>query len=237
MASAFAFAGQGPLACSRALIVGDAYPQFIRRLRDAAGEASVGPTDDPANGIGPLIDAAALDAAREDLDAARRDGRCVVERDHASLFQQTEGCFFGPVVVADVAPNAAILRRETAAPILAVVPTPSLDAAIEIANDSPSPLAAVFFSRSPGNIEAVRGQLRVRALFINRATGRSLIDRHPVGGLGGVGAGLPPGGPDFLRRFMNAVTISENVMRHGLVGTEAAAVEDARTAFSSEQPV
>src|SRR5207248_10239624 len=54
--SAFGYQGQKCSACSRAIVVGDVYEPFLRRLIEAMKSLKIGPTEDPATSVGPVID-------------------------------------------------------------------------------------------------------------------------------------------------------------------------------------
>lgn len=71
MQSAFGYQGQKCSACSRAIVHADCHDRFLARLCEAARGLTVGPPEDPANRIGPLIDA----AAKERVQAAIELGR------------------------------------------------------------------------------------------------------------------------------------------------------------------
>ena len=57
--SAFGFQGQKCSACSRAIVLEPIYDRFVRRLVQAARSINIGPAEDPANFMGPVVDQAA----------------------------------------------------------------------------------------------------------------------------------------------------------------------------------
>ena len=106
-----------------------------------------------------------------------------------------------------------------AAPIVYVMKADDLTGAIRSCNTA-FVGAVGFYSRSPENIARIRRELRWEHLFINRKVTSGIVDRQPIGGLHFAGSSPPPGGPDYLREFLGARTISENVSRHGIVPAE-----------------
>src|SRR5262249_51347007 len=54
--SAFGYSGQKCSACSRAIVLAPAYDEFVKRLVNAARSLKIGPADEPATFIGPVID-------------------------------------------------------------------------------------------------------------------------------------------------------------------------------------
>src|SRR5262249_7510070 len=129
---------------------------------------------------------------------------------------------FGPVVFTDAGPNFSLFDAGLNAPVLCVIQAEDLGDAITKAFGTPFAAAVGFYSRSPDNIARARRELRCEDLFINRKVTSGAVDRQPTGGLSWAGNCPPPGGPDYLREFLNARTISENVSRHGLLPTGAA---------------
>lgn len=221
MASGFTFAGQGPDACSRIVVVGAAYERLRSRLTAAAREFSVGPPEDPSYSMGPLVSDEALAAARRAAQSVQAVGRVIVERRHDELIARTGGYFFGPLVV-EVASGCSgeLNGMECAAAILMLIQAPTLDVAFEIAHDGGPAGVGVFYSRSPENIQHMRRAFRGSALFINRRSSPGLVDRQPIGGARSASCAPPAGGTDFLRGFMDVRIVSENVMRHGLTPVE-----------------
>ena len=130
--SAFGYAGQKCSACSRVIVLDGIYDAFLARLVEAARAVKVGPADDPETLVGPVIDA---DARRRILDYQRiaaTEGRVVFQADAGPLADQ--GYFVGPMIVADVQPEARVAQEEIFGPVLAVLKANDLDDALRIAN-------------------------------------------------------------------------------------------------------
>ncbi len=69
--SAFHYSGQKCSAASRVIVLEPAYDDFVRRLSEATRSLKVGPPDDPATRVGPVIGA----AARDQIDAYIAQGK------------------------------------------------------------------------------------------------------------------------------------------------------------------
>jgi RHH-type proline utilization regulon transcriptional repressor/proline dehydrogenase/delta 1-pyrroline-5-carboxylate dehydrogenase len=207
--SALGYQGQKCSACSRVIVVGEGFDEFLGRLREAMKSIAIGPPEDPATFMGPLVDAEALRKVQRYVEAGRREGREVLHRK-----VREDGYYAGPVIF-DVAPDASVAREEIFGPVLSVHRAADIDEAIAIANDSPYALTAGLFSRSPENISKVKTELRAGNLYINRKITGALVGRQPFGGFGMSGVGSKAGGPDYLLQFMNPKTISENTLRRG----------------------
>ncbi len=208
--SAFGYQGQKCSACSRVIVIADVYDRFCERLVDAARSLPAGPPEDPRHLLGPVIDAEALRKIQSSIEAGRKDGRVLLLSDTGR-----RGNFAGPSIFAGLPRHSPVLREEIFGPVLAVMKAADLDAALEIANDSPYRLTGGIFSRSPAAIERAKQRFRVGNLYINRKITGALVWRQPFGGFGMSGTGAKAGGPDYLLQFLNARSISENTMRKG----------------------
>ena len=211
--SAFGFQGQKCSACSRCIVLDSAYDAFLPRLVEATRSLHVGPADDPASQMGPVIDALSLAKIHEAIETGRSEGRLAIGVDVGELAEQ--GHFVGPHIFADVKPDAKIAQQEIFGPVLAVIRVADLDEALRVANDTDYALTGGIFSRSPVNLDRVRRELMVGNIYINRPITGALVSRQPFGGFKMSGIGSKAGGPDYLYQFVVPRTITENTMRRG----------------------
>ncbi|MCH7813381.1 MAG: proline dehydrogenase family protein [Planctomycetes bacterium] len=217
--SAFAYAGQRCSACSRAIVLSGIYDRFCDRLAESTAALTVGPPEHPGTHVGPVISLAALESIHAHIEAARTEGRVLLEGN--SKRSGADGYYVGPIVIADVDPRAAIAREEVFGPVLTVIKADDFERALEIANDTPYALTGGVYSRSPAHLEAARTELQVGNLYINRKITGSRVDIQPFGGMkqSGTAAGQA-GGPDYLLQFCVARTVTENALRRGFAPTE-----------------
>jgi RHH-type proline utilization regulon transcriptional repressor/proline dehydrogenase/delta 1-pyrroline-5-carboxylate dehydrogenase len=211
--SAFGYAGQKCSACSRVIVLERVHDRFLERLAAATRSLVVGPADDPATTVGPLIDEEAVRRVRRYVDLGRREAIVACEADDG----RPEGNFVGPVVLDRVPRGSALARDEIFGPVLSVLTATTFEEALAIANDSDYALTGGVYSRHPAHVALARRELRVGNLYINRAITGAIVDRQPFGGLGLSGVGSKAGGPDYVRQFCDPRTICENTIRHGLV--------------------
>ncbi|MBX6312345.1 MAG: L-glutamate gamma-semialdehyde dehydrogenase [Isosphaeraceae bacterium] len=211
--SAFGYSGQKCSACSRVIVLDPIYDTFLARLVEAARSLTIGPAADPATDVGPVIDAEAHARILQYAELARTEGRVVLQVDVGPLAKQ--GHYIGPMIVADVRPEARIAQEEIFGPILAVLRARDLDEALQIANGTVYALTGGLYSRRPAHIARVRREFRVGNLYINRPITGALVDRQPFGGFKLSGIGTKAGGTDYLREFLLTRTITENTMRRG----------------------
>jgi RHH-type proline utilization regulon transcriptional repressor/proline dehydrogenase/delta 1-pyrroline-5-carboxylate dehydrogenase len=211
--SALGFQGQKCSACSRVIVVGNQVDRFCSRLKEAMESIVIGPPEDPASFMGPVIDAAASEKIHAYIAMGMAEAKTVLVRR-----VEREGSFVGPAIFADVNPDSRLAQEEIFGPVLAVIRAADIDSALEIANGTPYALTGGIFSRSPANIRKAKAEFRVGNLYINRKITGALVGRQPFGGFGMSGVGSKAGGPDYLLQFMNIRTVSENTLRRGFAG-------------------
>jgi len=215
IASAFGYAGQKCSACARVIAVGRVYERLIERLVEAARTVPLGPAAEPATIVGPLIDPVAVERVRGAIELGKRLARPALIRDVPPELAALDGYYVGPAVFADVPPSSPLAREEIFGPVLAVMPAPNFDAALEQALDSEYALTGGVFSRSAAHLAAARERFRVGNLYINRAITGALVGRQPFGGRLMSGVGHQAGGPDYLLQFVEGRVVSENTLRRG----------------------
>ena len=210
--SAFAYQGQKCSACSRVIVLDTVYDRFVERLLAAARSVRIGPPEDPANFMGPVIDESARKSIIEYIDIAGKEGKILYSSDVPD-----EGYYAPITIVEGITPEHRIAQEEVFGPVLAVMRARDFDQAIEWANSTRFALTGGVFSRSPKHIEQCRREFRVGNLYVNRGCTGALVERQPFGGFKMSGIGSKAGGPDYLLQFMAPRTVTENTMRRGFV--------------------
>lgn len=211
--SAFGFAGQKCSACSRLIIVGDAYEPFLTRLASATADLSVGPARDSSNFYGPVIDEESQKRIQETIARASDVPLLAQGPLLGSLVGQ--GWYIPPTVFRDVPRTHSLWRDEIFGPVIACAKANSFDHALELAVNSDYALTGGVFSRHPQHIEKAKSEFRVGNLYINRAITGALVCRQPFGGFKFSGIGSKAGGRDYLLQFMEPRCVTENTMRRG----------------------
>jgi RHH-type proline utilization regulon transcriptional repressor/proline dehydrogenase/delta 1-pyrroline-5-carboxylate dehydrogenase len=211
--SAFGYQGQKCSACSRAIVLDSIHEAFLERLVPAAQSLKVGPAEDPATSVGPVIDEESLSRIRKYIDLGRSEARQVLGVDVGPLAE--EGFYVGPHIFADVGPGTRLAQEEIFGPVLAVIRAKDLDQAFEFANGTDYALTAGLYSRSPANLDRARRELLVGNLYLNRGITGAMVGRQPFGGFKLSGIGSKAGGPDYLLQFVLPRAITENTLRRG----------------------
>ena len=235
VASAFGYQGQKCSACSRAVVLERVYDVFVKRLVEATSSLRIGPADDPATRIGPLIDQDAVDKVKRYLDVGRQEGRELLAVDVGELAEQ--GFFVGPHIFAELAPGACLAQEEVFGPVLALLKVSNFDEGLRVVNQSEYGLTAGVYSRSPAHLQWASREIMAGNLYLNRPITGALVARQPFGGLKMSGIGSKAGGPDYLRQFVVPRTITENTMRHGFAPPPSGpAGQGAAEKDSTEEP-
>lgn len=208
--SAFAFQGQKCSACSRVIVVKAIYERFVSRLVEAARSIAIGPAENPACFMGPVIDAQAHKKFSEYVERAHQEGTILLSREVPDT-----GYFVPLTIVEGITPEHRLAQEEIFGPLLAVMKVSDIDQAIDWANQTRFGLTGAIFSRSPAHLEKARQKFNVGNLYLNRGSTGALVERQPFGGFKMSGVGSKAGGPDYLLQFLDPRLVSENTMRRG----------------------
>lgn len=134
--AAFGAAGQRCMAVSVAVAVGDCADDLVAALRARAEGIKVGPGNDPATEVGPVVSGAAQERIRAMVARALEAGATpVVDRSTPQVNGEETyvgGHYVGPVLLDHVDPSSEIYRTEVFGPVLSVVRVETLDEALEL---------------------------------------------------------------------------------------------------------
>jgi 1-pyrroline-5-carboxylate dehydrogenase len=203
--SAFGFQGQKCSACSRAIVHEKIYDRFLQALLKQVRGIRVGPTREPGNTMGPVVNAEAEKSILGYIELGGKEGRLVAGGAKAPR----DGYFIEPTVIADVAPDARIAREEIFGPVLAVLKCRDLEEGIRIANSTEYGLTGSVYSRNRKHLRAAKRLCHVGNLYLNRNCTGAMVGGHPFGGFNMSGTDSKAGGRDYLMLFTQAKCVSE----------------------------
>jgi aldehyde dehydrogenase (NAD+) len=142
-------AGQRCTTTRRVLVHRSRLDDLQRRLLHAYQQMPVGDPRDPKTLVGPLIDAQAVRSFEQAIAAARAAGGKILI---GGSVLRRPGHYVEPAIV--LAHNDwEIVQHETFAPILYLIPTDSLEQAIELQNRSAYGLSSALFTQRLANAE------------------------------------------------------------------------------------
>ncbi len=209
--SAFSFAGQKCSAAARVLVHRDIADALNERLAGAIETLRVGPAEDFASDLSAVIDEEAQSRITRYLHDAPLRPRVAGEVPGGG------GHYVAPTLFVDLPPDARIVNDEVFGPVLSSERVDSVDRAVELVETGAYGLTGGLFSRSPSTIDMVSRRGIVGNLYVNREITGAMVGRQPFGGGRLSGTGPKAGGPDYLLQFVEARSVSENTVRHGLV--------------------
>ncbi|PNE42392.1 MULTISPECIES: CoA-acylating methylmalonate-semialdehyde dehydrogenase [Streptomyces] len=160
--AAYGSAGERCMAISVVVAVGDTADPLIGKIKERADKLRIGPGDDPASEMGPLITKAHRDKVASYVTGAAAQGADVVIDGTGYTVEGYEnGHWIGVSLLDNVTPEMDAYRDEIFGPVLSVVRVETYEQAIELMNSSPWGNGTAIFTRDGG--AARRFQLEVEA--------------------------------------------------------------------------
>jgi 1-pyrroline-5-carboxylate dehydrogenase len=205
--AAFGYQGQKCSACSRAIVSEKVYKEFVDKLTRRIQSIKVGPAEDPANFMGPVINEKAMKGIQEYIEVGKKEGKLIAGGKRAA----GDGYFLEPTVIIDIKPDARIAQEEIFGPVLAVIPAKDFDDALKIANGTEFGLTGAVYSKNPQKIARAAEEFHVGNLYLNRKCTGAMVGAHPFGGFNMSGTDSKGGGQDYLLLFTQGKSIAEKV--------------------------
>ena len=177
-------AGEACTSANRFFVEAPIAEQFTTMLSEAMAAMKVGPGSDRDTQVGPMINQPAVDSI-ESLVASAVNGDATVHT--GGNAPDRVGYFYEPTVLANVAPDAEILRHEIFGPVAPMVTFEGKDAVVDMANDTPHGLISYLYTSDLHRGLRVAEQLEAGMVGINR--GMVSDPAAPFGGVKQSGVG------------------------------------------------
>ena len=168
--SCFGSAGQHCLAGSVLVAVGDRGQQdaVVDAFLRLAGELELGDGLDDTATLCPVVNPVEEKRIRAAIERGVTEGaRLRLDGRARTVPDRPRGCFLGPTVFDDVTPEMFVGREEIFGPVVSVMRTPDLDAAITLTNRSRYGNTASLFTQSGEAARTFRERIQVGMLGIN----------------------------------------------------------------------
>ena len=199
---AFGTSGQRCTASSRLIVHKKVYKQFANKLVERAKALRIGDGADPKVDVGPVINKDAVEKIMGYIDIGQNEdgatlacgGHHLIKGDYA------HGYFIEPTVFADVTPNMRIAQEEIFGPVTSVIPTNSLDEAIEIANGVQYGLSAAIYTQDVNRAFHAMNETYTGIFYVNASTIGAEV-HLPFGGTKATGNGHREAGTQVLDIF------------------------------------
>ena len=205
--AAFGYQGQKCSACSRVIVSAKVYDTFLNKLVERTKKIKVGPSDDPNNYMGPVINETAMKGILDYIEVGKKEGRLAAGGGRAA----GDGYFVEPTIIADLDPKARLAQEEVFGPVLAVIKAKNFDNAMEIANNTEFGLTGSVYTKNPAKIRRAEEEFHVGNLYLNRKCTGAMVGAHPFGGFNMSGTDSKTGGKDYLLLFLQAKAVAEKV--------------------------
>jgi aldehyde dehydrogenase (NAD+) len=206
-AGAMRYAGQKCTATSRVVVDRKVEGAFLDRLRAKVEALPLGPVDDPAAAVGPLISARSRESITSALAESKPERIFGGELPNDDRFSR--GNYFAPLVIRLADPDAPLAQRELFGPVLGTLVAGDLDEAIDIANRTNYGLSASLFTRDVTAALHYVHRINVGLVRVNGDT--TGVDPHaPFGGMKGSSSGSREQGPAAREFYTETKTVQIN---------------------------
>ena len=149
VSAAYGSAGERCMAISVVVAVGDIADDLVERIHVRMDKLVIGPGDDPASEMGPLITREHRDRVAGYLDIGADEGATVVVDGREQVFDG-DGYFLGVSLLDNVTTDMQVYRDEIFGPVLTVVRTETYHEAVRMIADNPYGNGAAIFTRDGG---------------------------------------------------------------------------------------
>jgi aldehyde dehydrogenase (NAD+) len=167
VAACFTNSGQSCSIPTRMLVPRQLMNDAAQIARRAAEAYRVGPTEDPATQLGPLVNANQFRRVQTLIQRGIDEGARLVTGGTGRPDGIDNGYYARPTVFADVTPQMTIAREEIFGPVLSMMPYDTVEQAIDIANGTDYGLAAYVQSADLERARKVGRALRAGGVHLN----------------------------------------------------------------------
>ncbi len=157
----FMHQGQVCMSTEKLLVHESVYDPFMAKFLDRAAKLRTGPTDDPDNVIGPLVNTRQAHRVKALIDDAVSKGAQV------ALGGKTWDNFVEPTVLTDVDSSMDIWHDETFGPVVVVCPFRNEDEAVRLNNDTEYGLTAAVWTADEARALRLAGRLETGMVHVN----------------------------------------------------------------------
>lgn len=164
------FAGSGQIcsAGSRILVEEKIYDQFVQSFVERAKRIKVGPGNNPATEMGPLVSKEHLDKVLSYIEVGKQEGAEIACGGNRIITNGLEkGYFVEPTVFVNVKQDMRIVQEEIFGPVVVVQKFRDEQEALKLANDTVYGLAGGVFTNDGAKALRVIRKLRAGITWIN----------------------------------------------------------------------
>jgi acyl-CoA reductase-like NAD-dependent aldehyde dehydrogenase len=165
---AFFNSGQSCCGIERIYVHQSVYKDFVDGFVDLTRQYVLGNPLDAATTIGPMVNTAAAEFVRSQVqDAISAGATCLV--DESAFPAAAPGtAYMGPTVLTNVNHTMSVMRDESFGPVIGIMSVSSDEEAIALMNDSPFGLTCSVWTQDIVVAENIGNQLETGTVFMNR---------------------------------------------------------------------
>lgn len=167
MSSAFGAAGERCLAGSVLVAVGKAAEPILDALLTRCKNLKVGDAVDESSGMGPVVTKEHRDKIVGYIEKGVAEGAKPLCDGRSRM--KGEGFFLGPTIFDGVNPSMTIAKEEIFGPVLSTIRVDSLDAAINLVNNSPFGNTTTIYTSDGRSAREYASRIEVGMVGINMA--------------------------------------------------------------------
>ncbi|MER5651307.1 CoA-acylating methylmalonate-semialdehyde dehydrogenase [Streptosporangium sp. NPDC002524] len=173
VSAGFGSAGERCMAISVVLAVDPVGDELVDRIVSRVSELTVGPGDDPASQMGPLVTGVHRDKVVSYLDLGVSEGaKLVVDGRLTSVLgggtaQETPGFWLGPTVLDHVPAGSRVHREEIFGPVLSIVRVASYEEGLALINGGEFGNGTAVFTNDGGAARRFQNEVEVGMIGIN----------------------------------------------------------------------
>jgi acyl-CoA reductase-like NAD-dependent aldehyde dehydrogenase len=191
---AFGTTGQRCTAASRVIVQKGVYNQFADKFVNRAKSLKVGPGIDEHNDMGPQVNEQQIATTSKYVEVGKSEGaKLLTGGSRITASGLADGYFWEPTIFGDAHGKMRIAQEEIFGPVVSVIPTDSLEQALEISNGVAYGLSSAVYTRDVNKaFQAIR-DLQTGITYINAPTIGAEV-HLPFGGTKATGNGHREGG-------------------------------------------
>ncbi|MEW9534571.1 CoA-acylating methylmalonate-semialdehyde dehydrogenase [Microbispora sp. NPDC049125] len=169
VSAGFGSAGERCMAISVVLAVDPIGDELVEKIVSRVGALTIGPGDDPASEMGPLVTAAHRDKVASYLDLGVEEGaKLVVDgRETPVRGGRGNGFWLGPTVLDHVPPGSRVHCEEIFGPVLSIVRVASYEEGLELINTGEYGNGTAIFTNDGGAARRFQNEVEVGMIGIN----------------------------------------------------------------------
>jgi len=190
----FGTSGQRCTAASRVIVQKGVYSQFADKFVSRAKAMKVGVGIDEQNDMGPQINQQQIETTQKYVEIGKNEGaKLLTGGNRLTSSGLGDGFFWEPTIFGDAHGKMRVSQEEIFGPVVSLIPTDSLEQAIEISNDVAYGLSSAVYTRDVNRAFKVMRDLQTGITYINAPTIGAEV-HLPFGGTKATGNGHREGG-------------------------------------------